>query len=251
MPGRRLSEDGEPIEPDAESVRIARSGVVLRVEDSIIGAVRLANESTAHISNSIVDATHPSKVACAGTGADGAYTADGSLTLLATTVIGKVRVHQMPLVSNSILLARRTGPDDPWREPVRVTRRQEGCVRFSYVPLRAVTPRRFRCQPQLAIEAEIARRERDGVHLRAAMKARIANGLGRSLVPSFTAHRYGRPAYCQLLRSTPLEIRAGADDEAEMGAFHDLYQPQRETNLVVRLDEYLRLGLEAGEFFET
>jgi hypothetical protein len=36
-----------------------------------------------------------------------------------------------------------------------------------------------------------------------------------------------------------------------MGAFHDLYQPQRERNLRVRLDEYLRFGLEAGVFYET
>jgi hypothetical protein len=33
-----------------------------------------------------------------------------------------------------------------------------------------------------------------------------------------------------------------------MGAFHDLFQPQRETNLNVRLEEYLRFGLEAGSF---
>ena len=46
-------------------------------------------------------------------------------------------------------------------------------------------------------------------------------------------------------------IRAGADDEAEMGAFHDLFQPQRESNLRTRLDEYVRFGLEAGIFFET
>jgi hypothetical protein len=36
-----------------------------------------------------------------------------------------------------------------------------------------------------------------------------------------------------------------------MGAFHALYQPQRESNLRIRLDEYLRFGLEAGLFFET
>ena len=33
-----------------------------------------------------------------------------------------------------------------------------------------------------------------------------------------------------------------------MGAYHDLYAPQRETNLGIRLDEYLRFGLEAGVF---
>ena len=33
-----------------------------------------------------------------------------------------------------------------------------------------------------------------------------------------------------------------------MGAFHELFEPQRETNLRIRLDEYLRFGLEAGVF---
>ena len=41
----------------------------------------------------------------------------------------------------------------------------------------------------------------------------------------------------------------GADDESEMGAFHDLYQPQRETNLALRLKEYLRFTLEAGVYY--
>ena len=45
--------------------------------------------------------------------------------------------------------------------------------------------------------------------------------------------------------------RTGADDEAEMGAFHDLFQPQRESNIRLRLREYLRFGLEAGVFYET
>jgi hypothetical protein len=35
-----------------------------------------------------------------------------------------------------------------------------------------------------------------------------------------------------------------------MGAFHELFEPQRITNLQIRLDEYLRFGLEAGIFFE-
>lgn len=35
-----------------------------------------------------------------------------------------------------------------------------------------------------------------------------------------------------------------------MGEYHDLFEPQRITNLGVRLDEYLRFGLEAGIFFE-
>jgi hypothetical protein len=70
-------------------------------------------------------------------------------------------------------------------------------------------------------------------------------------VPSFTALRYGAPAYAQLRQAAPAEIRTGASDEGEMGAWHQLFQPQRETNLAIRLEEYLRFGLEAGVFFET
>ncbi len=36
-----------------------------------------------------------------------------------------------------------------------------------------------------------------------------------------------------------------------MGATHDLYAPQREDDVVARLDEYLRYGLEAGFFHAT
>ncbi|MEA3046789.1 MAG: hypothetical protein QOJ53_1121, partial [Sphingomonadales bacterium] len=67
----------------------------------------------------------------------------------------------------------------------------------------------------------------------------------------FTSRRYGRPAYAQLRRGTPIEIRAGASDESEMGGFHLVFAPQRETNLRIRIDEYLRFALEAGAFFET
>jgi hypothetical protein len=36
-----------------------------------------------------------------------------------------------------------------------------------------------------------------------------------------------------------------------MGAFSSLRQPQREANLRIALDEYLRSGLQAGIFFVT
>ena len=69
--------------------------------------------------------------------------------------------------------------------------------------------------------------------------------------PQFTSLRYGDPGYGQLALHCAVEIRTGADNEAEMGALHTLYQPQRETNLRVRLEEYLRFGLEAGIFYVT
>ncbi len=103
-----------------------------------------------------------------------------------------------------------------------VQRRQTGCVRFSYVAPGSMTPRRFHCQPE-----------------------------SPATEPAFTSRHYGDAAYAQLSLGCAAEIRTGADDGAEMGAFHFLMQPQRETNLRVRLDEYLPFGLQAGLIFVT
>jgi hypothetical protein len=70
-------------------------------------------------------------------------------------------------------------------------------------------------------------------------------------LPHFTSLRYGDPGYAQLQRATGREIREGASDEGEMGVMHALYQPMREANLRIRLEEYLRFGLHAGVFCVT
>ena len=98
-------------------------------------------------------------------------------------------------------------------------------MRFSYVPGDARVPQRYRCVP--------------------------GDDTSTTAVPQFTSLRYGHHAYAQVAATTELAIRSGASDEGEMGAFHHLYQPQRETNLRVRLDEYLRVGLEAGIFYDS
>jgi hypothetical protein len=46
-------------------------------------------------------------------------------------------------------------------------------------------------------------------------------------------------------------IRRGADDGGEMGAFHFLLAPLRETDLLVRLQEYLPAGLQSGIFYQN
>jgi hypothetical protein len=144
--------------------------------------------------------------------AAGPLTPGAPLAVEACTVIGEVRCASLS-ASNAILLGT-----------VDVVRRQEGCLRFSYAPLDSTTPRRYRCQPEPG---------------------------GDGAFPRFTSLRYADPAYCQLSARTPDSIRRGADDESEMGAFHFLFQPQRESDLITRLDEYLRVGLEAGIFHES
>jgi hypothetical protein len=46
-------------------------------------------------------------------------------------------------------------------------------------------------------------------------------------------------------------LLTGADDNSEIGVFHDVYQPQRLSNLNTMIKDYLRFGMEAGVFFAT
>ena len=67
----------------------------------------------------------------------------------------------------------------------------------------------------------------------------------------FSSLRYGHPAYGRLSGRTPEVIRRGGEDNNEMGVFHHLWLPQRESNLRLRLAEYLRVGLTAGIVYES
>lgn len=122
-------------------------------------------------------------------------------------------------------------------EVVTVERRQVGCVRFSVLPLDSRTPRRFRCQPDLALDGIDDEDQQSAIILR--------------LRPQFTASTYGHPAYGQLSQGCAVEIRQGAEDGSEMGVFTLLKQPQREANLRVALDEYTPFGLHTGIFYVT
>jgi hypothetical protein len=115
-----------------------------------------------------------------------------------------------------------------------ITRRQQGCVRFCHVPPGSVTPRRYRCQPDMATLGLPA----------AAIKAEQVR-----VTPTFTSIAFGDSAYAQLRLSTAPEIRRGAEDGGEMGVWNFLQQAQREANLRQALDEYLRFGLEAVAIF--
>ena len=69
--------------------------------------------------------------------------------------------------------------------------------------------------------------------------------------PAFTSIHYAEPGYGQLASTCPRQIRTGAADGGEMGAFNQLEQPQREANLRLRLEEYMPFGLEPGVIHVT
>ncbi|MBA2303863.1 MAG: hypothetical protein H0W08_14690 [Acidobacteria bacterium] len=79
------------------------------------------------------------------------------------------------------------------------------------------------------------------------MRARIEHRVR----PRYNSHRYGTPDYGQLALTCPEEIACGADDGAEMGVWHQLFQPQRTTNLRTRLTEYVPAGVDVELIFAS
>jgi hypothetical protein len=244
VPGLALTPNGGPAAPGAPSLGVGPDATV-EIEQSILGGMRCERSVTVKISNSIVDATAPDQAAFA---ADDGSAAGGVLTVINTTIIGCVHTERLDLASNSIFFA---GPSASWIHPVVSEQNQQGCVRFSFVPLSSVVPRRYRCQPDLAVTAALIAADVPKGSLTEAQRKAITLATQARLRPAFTTLRYGAPAYGQLGGFAPKEIRSGAEDESEMGAFHDLFAPQRESNLTIRLQEYLRFGLEAGIFYAT
>jgi hypothetical protein len=175
---------------------------------------------------------------------DAAGTSGPPAHVESSTVLGTSRFLKLELASESIF----TGD-------VRVDQRQQGCVRFSFVPRGSATPQQYRCQPALETALEKERRKaaaaKTGIPLPPGWETAVENEVAQWLVPSFESDRYGRPEFAQLRRTCPVQIRTGAEDGSEMGVFCILKQPQRESNLRLRLDEYLPVGLESGLIYVT
>jgi len=237
VPGSALYASGQPRRPADSSLELLDTRARITIEHAILGAIRVNQEDirtdpvVVQISDSIVDATEPAAAALAA--GDDELRAWAVLRMIRSTVFGRIRVHAIELLEDSLVIG-----------VVTVGRRQIGCVRFSYLEPGSRTPRRFHCQPDLVDEA-VAAQVHDGA-LSSAEGRQVREQERLRVRPRFNSVRYGTPAYCQLSDHCAPEIRRGADDESEMGVFHDLYQPQREANLQARLDDFVPAGTEAG-----
>jgi hypothetical protein len=237
VPGWGIDCDCEPLRPAEPSLELFGLRAKVRIEHSIIGSIQVQEEQLhadplpLYIADSIVDATGPEKEAI---GEPGTGPAPAVLTMLRCTVFGIVDTHAVALAENCI-----------FRDCVDVVRRQVGCMRFCYVPPGCRTPRRYACQPDLVVQAVKER----GLSA-AAQETEVAAETLR-LRPQFSDSRYGRPAYAQLAPTGAPEIKQGADDESEMGVYHDLFEPQRTANLQARLDEYTPAGMDVGLILAT
>lgn len=174
----------------------------LALDHCVLGPVSIAD--TAHsltVSDSLIDA--------AGVAAAALAAADARLTNV--TVLGRSTLRSVH--ASSCLF------DDV----VDVERRQQGCMRYSWVPVGSLVPRAYRCHP-------------------------TAEEIDRH--PSYTSRAYGQPGYGQL-RAGPDALTHGASDGGEMGAFNGVRAAHRLAALNLHLDDYLRVGMEAGVLCAT
>ncbi len=232
----------KPIEPSIHAVATDPAGdpvnTELRVElaFSICGPIRLPESAELLVAlDSIIDGA--GTAAIEGLGGD-----PGPPTRIErSTVRGETRVREIDLASGTIFDGL-----------VTTERQQRGCVRFCFVPSGSVTPRRYRCQPDLAIRRAITEAEEAaGGPIPASQAGELREAAIRRVRPEYSSERFGQPDYLQLHLNGPREIATGSDDGSEQGAFCHLKQPQREANLRLRLEEYLPFGLEPGLIYVT
>jgi hypothetical protein len=231
-----------PVSPRPASLIVDPGNVSLELEvfRSITGPLRVPPDMVSlTVIDSIIDAAPGGTVPAIAAG-DYGLDYGPPLTLQAVTAFGAVIAREIVLASDCI-----------FTDPVSAQRRQEGCLRFCYLPPGSSTPRRYRCQPEQAVSDALAAAQTGPPPLSPAQISAITADVTARVAPTFTSDEYGDPGYGQLGTEGPPELRMGADDEGEMGAFHFLQQTQRLVNLRTSFDEYLRLGLEAGTFLVT
>jgi hypothetical protein len=253
VPGWGLEPGCDPKSATAASLSLVDTNTRLNISHSILGTIQVQQHQVRSdpiqiaMSDSILDATNDQEDALS---AGGCELAHAIFTALRCTVIGHVHTQSIQLAENSIFTSI-----------VIVAHRQVGCVRFCYIApiqeatgnlpeLRSRTPRRYNCQPDLVEKPILIKYEGKELEFDEVIKKNQELRVARLRVrPKFNSTRYCRPDYCQLADSCAEEIRRGADDESEMGVYHDLFRPQREANLRTRLDEYTPAGMDAGVFF--
>ncbi|WP_213956950.1 hypothetical protein [Variovorax sp. dw_954] len=209
----------QPRFPGAPALLVEAPGCQVEGHGAILGAILAVPLADVTLVDCIVDACDRSGVAHA---APDGQSAGASLAMNGCTVVGKVHASALCLVSDSIFWSALASIDS-WSSGLVADRKQEGCVRFSFVPVGARLPRHYECVQQVLAGPE----------------------------PLFASRRYGTPDYLKLLVSTDDVIRRGASDGGEMGAFHALLAPLRESDLAIRMREYLPVGLQSGAIVEN
>ncbi len=234
-----------PERADAErhhvAVAVTAMPCPVTITSSIIGEIRVTSPEVGNdpialsISESIIDASRHEGHAVCGAEDRPAYAA---LSLDRCTLLGDINVFETTGAKDSIITGRFFS-----------RRRQVGEIRFCYLPQGSHVPPRIGCQPDGAIKKvddDLASKligQADADWLRNTEPARVR--------PRFDSTGFGRPGYGRLSLDTATEITHGAEDDGELGAFHDLWEKRRIDDMTTRLAEFTPIGVDLDIVFET
>lgn len=194
---------------------------------SILGPLHLPKTiSKFEIVESIVDAQLRSPAATAsGDAAQNVAIVAPTTSIRQSTIFGSVQIDGSLLADmvlfTSPVVVKQSDLDKP------------SLLRYCYLPVGSDVPFCDHCLHEGGLEGECQE-----------CQEHIAR-------PVFSSRRYGRPEYAQLSDLSADEILYGVGNIAEIGVFYHLYQPQREANIQIMLEEFLPLGLDANVFHVT
>jgi hypothetical protein len=217
--------------PGAAAV-VAQGALVaarITVDRSVCGPLRIGGPGSAVSGELLVS---DSVVATDGAPGDALAALDADVTLCDVTVLGTASMRSLS-ATNAVFAA-----------PVTVTRRQTGCVRYSFVPDGSAVPRMFRCQPALAL-ADAEEAAHRPLTTDEADSVRLANE------PVFLDVTLDEPTVAMLHPLCPETVRSGGEGDAEMGAFARAAFGIAVADVRALFDEYLPVALEAGVFDDT
>ncbi len=222
--------DGSQPRSSIQSIGNTNVGLQVAITRCITGPIYLLPEMAGlWVQDSIIDGGKEAAIAAPSSlfysAHSYAHPYSAPAVLKRSTIFGKVFLSSLVLASDVLFV-----------DPVYVQHRQVGALRFCYLPPDSQPPRCYHCQPELAMHGQ---------------SEDIRTAIAAQLKPTFTAVEYGQPGYAQLSLGSPLEIRAGGTQGSEMGAFHHLYQFQREVHLSEILREYLPSNLSPGVVYVT
>lgn len=205
----------------------AFQGLALRIDDCLCGPLALepgGETGRIEVSGSILSPDGAGLPALAAQGLDA--------RLRDTTLLGPARAKSLEATG---CIAT---------QPLTVTRTQAGCLRYSSLAPLSQTPRRFRCQPDLALATAA---ERKGAPL-TPVEAAFARLAAR---PLLLDDSLDEPT-CGLLHPLcPAGVRDGGEGGTEMGAFGPWGASLRRANLASLFDDFIPFGLEAAFLDDT
>ncbi|MCH9684015.1 MAG: hypothetical protein K0V04_21455 [Deltaproteobacteria bacterium] len=165
---------------------------------------------------------------------------DSPRTGTAIEVPGCVLSLERVTVLGGVVARTLHGTDSILAGDTWVQRTQIGCLRFSWLANAVQVPRRYKCQPGLALH-EAAQGQ--------GLEPWQVLHIEAETAPSWSSLRFDSPDYARLHpRCTPLVYR-GAESGSSMGAHSGHAHPLRRARLESALTDATRFGMDTGVFF--